>query len=73
MNPRILAHFLGLPPDHDTRNITHFAPIIPPNLKLVFNLPGQPPEKDTKDTKVFHVDLPAPKAELKLKLRPNQD
>lgn len=39
LNSRLSAHFLGLPADSEDRHISHFAPILPPDLKLVFNMP----------------------------------
>ena len=55
--------------------MANFAPIMPPNIKLVFNQEGKSPELDTKDTKIFKIDLQPvnSKDEIKLKLKPGKD
>jgi hypothetical protein len=47
---------LNLPNEHEQRNNSEFAPIIAPNLTLIFTTQNATYE-DTKDTKIFYIDL----------------
>ena len=59
VSENIKNSLLALPNEHEQRNIAEFAPIIAPNLKLLFTSGGYLPE-DTKDTKILYLDLGAP-------------
>jgi len=48
---------LALPEESENRRIADFAPIIPSNIKMQFYANGMPHEPDTKDTKIFYIEL----------------
>lgn len=57
INDKLKNYLLNLPEDSEERRIADFAPIIPSNIKLQFYSSGAPHEQDTKDIKVFFIEL----------------
>ena len=62
MNSKLQKYMLNLPEDSENRNMSTFAPIIPSDLTIVFKQFEKDIktlyEKETKEKKVFFVELP---------------
>lgn len=62
MNFKLQNYMLNLPEDSENRNMSTFAPIIPSDLTIVFKQFEKDTkalsEKETKEKKVFFVELP---------------